>query len=91
MQAANERAMIPPAAQAADLRARRAPLSVPIANADRLVLPDALATTIKLAGPAPRRCPLARRRPATTSGQVTSIYGAGIVTCVKIRCTHPAL
>ena len=49
MQAANERAMIPPAAQAADLRARRALLSVPIANADRLVLPDALATTIKLA------------------------------------------
>jgi hypothetical protein len=51
--------------------------SAPIANGDRLVLPDTLGTTIKLTSLATWRCPLAWPRPATASGTgaVAYIYG----------------
>jgi hypothetical protein len=48
---------------------RRAP-SVPIANENRLVVPDTLGTTIKSTSSATRTRPLAGRRWATASGQV---------------------
>jgi len=55
---------------------RRLP-GVPIANENRLVVPDALATTIKSTSSATRRRPLAWRRRTTASGAgaVTYIWG----------------
>src|SRR5262249_23828690 len=81
MQAANERAMIPPAAQAPDLRARRAPLSVPIANAVRLVLPDKLGRSFKITEAGlPQVCSLAGCRPGngqqSCAGDIHGIYKA---------------
>jgi hypothetical protein len=64
----------------------RAPQCVPIANEERLVVPDALATTIKSTSSATRRRPLAWRRRTTVSGvgAVTHI-GPTVVTCLEIR------
>ena len=60
--------------------------SVPIANENRLVVPDTLGTTIKLTSSASRRCPLAWRQQTTArgAGAVTYIRPA-VVTCPEIR------
>jgi len=60
--------------------------SVPIANENRLVVPDTLGTTIKLTSSASWRGPLAWRQRATASGAgvVTYIHPA-VVTCPEIR------
>jgi hypothetical protein len=65
------------------LRRRR---SVPIANADRLVLPDTLGTTIKLSSSASRRCLLAWRQRTTASGGRCChlCIGPTVVTCLEI-------
>jgi len=64
--------------------------SVPIAYGDRLVVPDALATTIKLTSSATRRRPLAwrRRDMVNGTGAVAHIYrGPAVVTCLEICCS----
>jgi hypothetical protein len=64
---------------------------VPIANENRLVVPDALATTIKTASPASWRCTLAWCWPATASetGAVAYIYHLRSYTCFE-TCWSPS-
>jgi hypothetical protein len=51
-----------------------------------LVVPDALATTIKLTSPASRRCPLAWRQRTTASGRCRDLYmGSAIMTGLEIH------
>jgi hypothetical protein len=62
--------------------------SVPISNEHRLVVADALGTTIKSTSMTSWRCPLAWRRRATAAGRRCDVYiRPAIVACLELCCS----